>query len=470
METSKNGFFNRPPPVPGGKFDGTPFLHSSGVALSKRAGILALLTLALGFRFYFGLHCPTIQDMGDDVQTYLIGLKCYATHTWPYFGPDVVGTETTFTTQIPGALEGLLIALPLEIWPSPESPYLFLNLMTFLSLSLLAWYVCRRFPGLSPALVFAWIYVAPWNLHYSTEVINPSYAVPGSVLFFLGFFESVPALSLGLLSPRVANALMGFSFFWIMQLHMSWMLFVPFLLLSFFYQWKSAAWKTALGFGALGALPMWALMIPTYARYGFRTGGDIQGFTSGLNLHNVISPVTILARLLSFASFEMPRFLGLHTADRIAYLFHSPWLLVPGFLLWGAGYLQAVGLFVLWFRRDSPRSDWRALKGLMLFTFLVIYASFWFTVKPPLAHIYYLMFPVVMIYSFHGWDWVAAKPNGKTLARVFLAIAVFFQVGYALQNARDRVSTYSQNRGLMVKAIEARDYRILAERRPNSLY
>jgi len=42
----------------------------------------------------------------------------------------------------------------------------------------------------------------------------------------------------------------------VMQLHMSWVMLPPFAAFSLYRQWKSGTWKTALGFGFLGALPL----------------------------------------------------------------------------------------------------------------------------------------------------------------------------------------------------------------------
>ncbi len=85
------------------------------------------------FRFFFGLYCPSVTAYEDYTQTYLIGLKCYTTHTWPYYGPDVVMPENNFHTQIPGPLEGLLGSLPFYLWKAPESPYLFVNIPLVIS-------------------------------------------------------------------------------------------------------------------------------------------------------------------------------------------------------------------------------------------------------------------------------------------------------------------------------------------------
>ncbi len=78
--------------------------------MSNRTKLILLLLFLLGFRTLFGLSLNFFgggEIDHDPLQTYLIGLKCYTTGTWPYFGPDKYTAEVHF--QVPGALE--------EPWP-----------------------------------------------------------------------------------------------------------------------------------------------------------------------------------------------------------------------------------------------------------------------------------------------------------------------------------------------------------------
>jgi hypothetical protein len=126
----------------------------------------------------------------DERQVYLIGLKHFTTHAWPYFGPDV-----TNQIQIPGALQGRLISIPLFILRIPEAPFILLNLLSFSSLCLLAWYCTKRLPEVPGWFIWIWLMTAPWTLNFSTHVVNPSYVLPGAILFFIGFLETCPYTS-----------------------------------------------------------------------------------------------------------------------------------------------------------------------------------------------------------------------------------------------------------------------------------
>ena len=436
----------------------------------RHLGFLAILMILFAFRFLFGLYCPSVTADEDYTQTYNIGLKCFTTQTWPYYGPDVVAPETQFKTQMPGALEGLLGALPLWIWPAPESPYLFLNVLSFLGLCLLAWYCSKRLPRLSPWFVFIWILLAPWTTHFSTQVINPSYAFLGSVLFFIGFFETIPRLRIVAISRRLANLMMGFGLAWVMQLHMAWLAFVPFLLFSLYSQTKENQWKYAFGFTFLGALPLLLLILPTYVVYGFSTGKDVHGFATGLNLNNAMDILGTLARFLSIASFEMPRFIGQHFHDRVQYLLESPWLALPGFLLWAVGLAQPVGMFIIWFVSINPLRNWTPVKWLALGTFLLIYGCFLFSPDMAASFRIVLFFPVIMLYSLYCYDYLAIKPIWRKVGIVFILCVVFFQVGYTVKNIQANNSVYARQRTLMAQAIDQKDYRLLAPRRFDSLY
>ncbi len=200
--------------------------------MAKRRFIFfSLLLLAFLFRLFFGLSSQFLDP--DTKQIYLLGLKFYTTGAWPYFGPDV-----TQTIQIPGALQGIVVGLPFHLLPLPEAPYVLLNILSFASLCFFAWYCCRRLPELPQWFVWSWLLTAPWTLNLSTHMFNPSYVLPGAILFFVGAIETYPFLSRGLVARRWANFMMGLALCWIMQFHLSWVVLVPYVALSFYFQFK----------------------------------------------------------------------------------------------------------------------------------------------------------------------------------------------------------------------------------------
>src|SRR5436190_9551581 len=101
-------------------------LKSSKLAAGAALAALFVLRLAIG------LSADVYTE--DESQILLLGMRYHATHAWPYFGPDVVWTKS----QIPGALQALLVGLPLSVAPIPEAPYVLLNVLSMAALCLFA--------------------------------------------------------------------------------------------------------------------------------------------------------------------------------------------------------------------------------------------------------------------------------------------------------------------------------------------
>ncbi len=421
------------------------------------------------FLVFFGL-CESLWWERDEIQTYTIGLKCYTTHTWPFFGPDVNGPENPdFQRQLPGALEGLLIGLPFYLCPIPEAPFLLLGLLNILGVALLAWYIHRRLPALPQSWLMVWICVTPWLLEKCCHIINPAYDFFPSVLFFIGFLEALPEMRKDILNSFWANAAMGLGIFWIMQIHFSYVFLVPLAAYALYTQAREG--KAGLAFGAFlcGAAPMVSLILPTWILYGFGRSDVASGFTSPFFLKNVLTLPTILARYLSLVCFEIPRYIAEHTTERIAFLTQRPWLLIPGFLLWAGGWVQALLLLLYAFKRTDPDPFWVKTRNLTFICFFLVYVSFWFTSKSPNSHIYLVFYPLIMFYSCYAWSFIAKYPKVGLGAKILVVSALYFQIGLAVGHFPN-YSMYGEERPKVVQALQKMDFRIFHERRPGTLY
>src|SRR6185295_16780456 len=86
-----------------------------------------------------------------------------------------------------------------------------------------------------------------------------------------------PFLTRNLVPWRWANFMMGLALFWIMQFHLSWVVLIPFIALSFYFQFRDAGHKplAPLIWFAGGAVITGGFLIPTLITYGLRQGvGD----------------------------------------------------------------------------------------------------------------------------------------------------------------------------------------------------
>ena len=177
----------------------------------KRWQPLLLLGACFAFRLLFGLSRDFFFE--DETQIFLLGFRYHATGAWPFFGPDVVWTRS----EIPGALQALLVGLPLDLLAIPESPFVLLNLLSFAAICALAWYACEQRPRSPRWLIWGWFLLIPWTLQFSAHIINTSYILAPAIVFFIGFFEAMPAFSLRRIPPPAAFALMGFSVAWLID-------------------------------------------------------------------------------------------------------------------------------------------------------------------------------------------------------------------------------------------------------------
>jgi len=420
---------------------------------------LAALAGVFVFRLLFGLSSDFFFE--DQTQVYLLGLRHYATHEWPYFGADVVWSKS----EIPGALQPLLVGVPLRIVPLPESPFVALTIISTAALFAFAWYLCARFPASPRWLLWGWLLTAPWTLQFSTNIINTSYILPAALVFFIGFFESVPAFRLGVVSRPVAHVLMGAALGWLIQIHMSWPLLLPF---------TAGAWISArrdgprslivnLGALALGALATGIFLLPTWLRYGLEAGDG--GTLRNLTLH-VVNPAelfTTLARFLSFPSLEINRFIATDGAKRLAFFQRHLWLAPVAAVVFVAGTLQPLWMLVELARARDRSVAWRAIRGIVVGSVAMIYASYAFVIEPPQAHAFYVLSPIAFMFAAYCWSFVDS-PRARRVAAWLLGANIAFHAGFAWAQAPEK-SMY-KNRAPVAAAIRFKEPEMFAHRRP----
>jgi hypothetical protein len=439
--------------------------------LNRTAAILALAAL-FAFRVFYGLTMPFWFE--DERQVYLVGLQSFVRGEWPYFGADVVWTGA----QLPGALLGWLTRLPLAIWSAPESPIVFLNVLSFSALGLLAWYLSRRLPSVPTWLIWLSLLTLPWTLNFSTHVVNPSYVLAAGAVFFVGFFEATPVLTHRIVRSSLAWSMMGAGLLAMVQLHMSWVLLVPYVvaaMASLVLAAKDARGRVGALARAAAALVAGAaipasLLVPTIVKYGWGAGGVEDAIV--LRAQSPFAIVTNLARVLSFASFEINRFLGLSTAERVLALSRQPVMIAAAIPVAIAGVVQPAWMAVSAFRASAPGEanpgDWTRVRLLVLATVALITGSYYFSIRGPQAHSFYVVFPVSALFAFTCWSERARARGGRLrglerVAAVVLAAGIVFHVLLALDRL-PRQSLYV-DRALVAAALDDRNDRYLGDRR-----
>jgi hypothetical protein len=428
---------------------------------SRRRALLVAgaLVACFVFRLLYGLSSEFFFE--DETQIYLMGLRYYATGEWPYFGADVVWTKS----EIPGALQALVVGFPLKIVAVPEAPFVLLNLLSVATLAYFAWYITRRLPQLPEWLVWGWLMTAPWTLEFSTHIINPSYLLAPALIFFLGFFEAVPVFRIGQIPEWLAFVFMGAAASWILQIHMSWPLLFPYIGIAWLFTWQRGMRAVATSTASLlcGLLIFGIFLIPTLVVYGAEGGSG--GTLRNLQPHwvNPWIAVTTLARFFSFVSLEIWRFMTTDDGKRQMFLLDHLWIAPLALVAWAAGIWQPIWMLREWFRTTSPFPEWRWLRWLVAVTILFVYASYWFVLEPAQAHAFYVVAPISFMFAAYCWTFVDS-PRWRRVAAGLLIVNIAFHAGQALIQAPEK-SLY-RNRGVVVAAIREKQPEMFGHRRP----
>jgi hypothetical protein len=438
----------------------------------KRWRVPLILAACFACRLLFGLSREFFFE--DETQIFLIGFRYYATNAWPFFGPDVVWTRS----EIPGALQGLLVGVPLQLLAIPESPYVLLNLLSFAAVCALAWYACEHLPHTPRWLIWGWFLTIPWTIQFSAHLINTSYILAPAIVFFIGFFEAVPNFSLRRIPAPVAFGMMGLAVTWLLQIHMSWPLLLPFAAAAWLIQRGDGPRALAIDAGAFaaGALIPGAVLLPTLARYGLNAGSG--GVLRNLHPHWV-SPwiiATTLARFLSFGSLEVVRFIATDGAKRLEFFQRHLWLAPAAIAVWIIGTAHPIWMFVDLCRpsrrwpalspveapASMPWGRWAVLRVLVAASVLLVYVSYWFVMEPPQAHAFYVLAPIAFMVTAFWWTFVDS-PRARRIAAGVLVLNIAYHAGLAWSQGPE-LSLY-KNRGVVATAVRLKEPEMFAHRR-----
>src|SRR5207249_4418618 len=107
-------------------------------------------------------------------------------------------------------------------------------------------------------------------------------------------------------------------------------------------------------------------------------------------------------------------------------------------------------------------------KFFTLWTLLLLYSSFLFSIKAPLSHTFYVTLPLSMLYSLYCWDRYLVKKRRRKFAGTVIICGIIFHLGVAAHDY-SRISIYI-DRNKINEAIENKNYHLLDERRSGARY
>lgn len=424
--------------------------------------IVSIILASLVLRTLYAL-CIDFDEFSelyfaDYTQIYLLGLKFYTTQSWPYWGPDITYTAS----QMPGAMQGLLVGLPFFIFESPYAPFIFLNVISVTALVFFGWYVSKRITGIPKWFIYAWLLSAPWTTNFSTTVVNPSYVLAPAILFFTGLIELLPIYKQKILSTKTSFFFMGFAIGWIMQLYMSWMLLPFYVLLGFFFVFKQSGFKTTF-IGALyflfGFLITVSVLLPTFLKYGFATGGSESAISfNPSNFKNI----DVITRFIAFSTYEAFHFMSGALVDEKT-LFLKYWWGTPIIaVLFVIGMAQTI-FYMSYIFRKTDRPEFKGVKFFVIGSVVFIYVTYLFTVRDMASYTFYMLLPVSFWFSFYCLEGLFRKAFWKKFAMVFLFCGLIYHL--ALAKGFYPTNSLFIRKDKIVDALSKKDSRLFAYRR-----
>src|SRR5262249_55816289 len=262
---------------------------------------------------------------------------------------------------------------------------------------------------------------------------------------------------------------------WVMQFHLSYVLLLPYVVASLYLQYvefHAGTGRMAMRFLA-GFLTMGIFLLPTVAWFGWNVGPGtalaLIGFRPGNLVAHAESPFDILARFLSFASFEILPFVGPDSAARVAFVRQYPWMVPIVALLLAVGIAQPLAMVLIGvFGKLTNTPGWPAVRGICAATLGVLYLAFAFSPKRPHAHTFYVVLPVAMIFSLYCWNELLQRTKWQLCAGVLLVCGIVFHA--VLGVYKQAHHPWRADRQAVAHALAEGNYRAFGERRAGAIY
>src|SRR5262249_35294010 len=141
-----------------------------------------------------------------------------------------------------------------------------------------------------------------------------------------------------------------------------------------------------------------------------------------------------IARFFSFASFEIARFIGDGTDQRVEFLRQlvaaAPFVVAAAAL----GFLQTGSLIVGLFLRRSGQTTWTPVRNATIALVVLLCLVFTLSAKDPASHTFYVTLPVAMVYACTFWAPLFQRPIVRKLAVVLLVCGAITHVTLAWRN------------------------------------
>jgi hypothetical protein len=356
----------------------------------------------------------------------LIGLENAYSGRWSFWGPDIVWSKT----RLPGALQGLLAGVPLRLTSCKYSPIILSNIISSLGLILLALYAKRRFPKLKLYFLLALFLLFPFGLFNGVVLLNTAYLFFSGAVLFIVVFELFMYRSNLLCHSSLYFFALGFSLMFTFQLHLTWVMFIPFICVLFYLEWKRNPdkWFSPISFFALGCITSGLTLLPTLLTYGdvmmTGSGGNIS-----LNLKKFVKAFDLFVRYLGTATTDV-----IQNRNFIKLFSETSW--IGSILIWTVkifAIFQLIGICIsLFFVKKSI--EFRKTILLFFLTLIMVMFLYILSNKHLEMRTYVLLYPIPLWLTLFSYSYLIKYRFIKWILNTSLILMFITSFGIAISN------------------------------------
>lgn len=400
-------------------------------------------------RLFLGIQINFSHE--DYTQVYLIGLENAFSGHWSYWGPDVVWSRT----RLPGAMLGLLVGIPLRLTENQYAPIILSNLISCAGLILLSLYAKRRFPSLSLYFLLALFLLSPFMLFNGVVLLNTAYLIFSGAILFIVVTELFIYRNDLLWNEVYYFLALGFALLFTFQLHLSWVMFLPFILVLFYLEWarNPKLWWKSLSFFILGSSIASLTLFPTLFTYGsvLLTGSEDN---IHVNMQRWSRVFDLFIRYAGIATFDINQklnFIDLFTA--------KSWMNVM--LLWIIkvfSLFQFIG-FCISFYFFKKNVAFRKSVLLFFLTLVMAFVLYMISNKHMEMRTYILLYPIPIWLALYAYTYLMDYRYIKSIIYALLAVVFLTSIGIAMTNFNDMYS---------FKSVETKIEKAIEEKAPDA--
>ena len=416
--------------------------------------VVIFILLCLLLRIFIGIQINFSHV--DYEQIYLIGLEYAFNDNWSFWGPDVVWSKT----RLPGAMQGILAGVPIQLFKHPYSPIILSNIISFAGLMLLAFYAKIRFEKLSIYFLIALFSLLPFTLFNGVVVLNTCYLIFSGAILFICVTELFSYRNNMLLNPLIYFFSMGFCLMFTYQLHLTWVMFFPFILVLFYLEGvkqRKLLFKLIMAF-LIGCVLPSLTVLPTFIKYGSEimngSGGNLQ-----LELLRIFDLFDLMIRFMGTATIDILQSLGFITLFSDSGLVGSTLLIFVKVI----AIIQFIGICItLYFVEKTAEFK----KTLLLFLLASLMSTILFMLSNKHLQIrtYILLFPIPIWLSLYCYSYLIRFKWSKKLLLIPIVTIFITLIGIGSSNFNNKYSFKSVEEKLN-NSIENKDPYQFAKRR-----